>query len=78
MQIVDLFSGIGGFSLAGRWMGWKTVQFVEIDPFCRTVLAHHFPDAAIHNDIKTFNLETLKKSNWNPSTDDTILCGGFP
>jgi site-specific DNA-cytosine methylase len=27
---IDLFSGIGGFALAARWVGFETVQFVEI------------------------------------------------
>jgi DNA (cytosine-5)-methyltransferase 1 len=30
---IDLFSGIGGFALAARWVGIKTVQFVEIDKY---------------------------------------------
>ena len=38
MKHLDLFSGIGGFALAARWMGWETVQFVEIDEFCQKVL----------------------------------------
>jgi DNA (cytosine-5)-methyltransferase 1 len=77
MQVVDLFSGIGGFSFAGEWMGWKTVQFVEIDQYCQRILNKHWPEVPIHSDIKTFGIETLKKSNWNPS-DDTIIVGGFP
>ena len=77
MQIIDLFSGIGGFSLAGKWMGWDTVQFCEIEPFPQKVLAYHFPGVPIHNDIKTLNLEIIKKSKWNPSAD-TLVCGGFP
>jgi len=51
---IDLFSGIGGFALAARWAGIKTVQFVEIDPFCQKVLNKNFPGVPIHNDIKTF------------------------
>ena len=39
VQHLDLFSGIGGFALAARRVGWKTVGFCEIDPFCRRVLA---------------------------------------
>lgn len=77
MQIIDLFSGIGGFSVAGKRMGWNTVQFVERDKFCQRVLRYHFPDAAIHDDIKTFTLEILKKSRYDPAAD-TIVCGGFP
>ena len=77
MQMIDLFSGIGGFSLAGHWIGWETVQFVEIDAFCQKVLAKNFPGVPIHSDIKTFGIEQLKKSHWNPSAD-SIVCGGFP
>ncbi len=66
---VDLFSGIGGFALACKWNGIKTVQFVEIDPFCQKVLQKNFPGVSIHDDIKTFH--------W---TGDSpfILTGGFP
>lgn len=77
MQVIDLFSGIGGFSLAARWMGWQTVQFVEIDPFCQKLLSQNFPGIPIHNDVKTFDIDILKKSNWNPQAD-SIVCGGFP
>lgn len=77
MQIIDLFSGIGGFSLAGHWMGWDTVQMVEIDKFCQKLLKQNFPQANIHDDIKTFNIEILKKSRWNPHAS-SIVCGGFP
>lgn len=66
---VDLFSGIGGFALAARWAGIKTVQFVEIDPFCHKVLNKNFPGVPIHNDIKTF-----KYSGASPF----ILTAGFP
>jgi DNA (cytosine-5)-methyltransferase 1 len=42
MRILDLFAGIGGFSLAGHWMGWQTAAFVERDKFCQRVLAKNF------------------------------------
>ncbi len=77
MQIIDLFSGIGGFSLAGRWVGWETVQFCEWDNYCQKVLKKNFPNTPIHGDIKTLNYETIKKSGWNPLAD-TVVCGGFP
>lgn len=54
MTHLDLFSGIGGFALAARWAGIKTVQFVELDPFCQKVLNKNFPGVPIHDDIKTF------------------------
>jgi len=69
MTLLDLFSGIGGFSLAARWAGIETIQFVEIDPFCQKVLAKNFPGVPIHDDIKTFKAE--------PGSAD-IVSGGFP
>jgi DNA (cytosine-5)-methyltransferase 1 len=71
MKHLDLFSGIGGFALAARWMGWQTVQFVEIDSFCQKVLNKNFPNVPIHGDIKTFDGTELR------GTVD-ILTGGFP
>lgn len=66
---VDLFSGIGGFALSARWAGIKTVQFVELDPFCQKVLKKNFPGVPIHDDIKTFK--------WTGARP-FILTGGFP
>ena len=54
MKHLDLFSGIGGFALAARWMGWETVQFVEIDPFCQKVLKKHWPEVPIHDDVTDY------------------------
>jgi DNA (cytosine-5)-methyltransferase 1 len=68
--MIDTFSGIGGFSLAARWLGGiETVQFVEREPYCRHILAKHWPDVPIHDDICTFNPA--------PGSAD-IVCGGFP
>jgi DNA (cytosine-5)-methyltransferase 1 len=74
MQIIDLFSGIGGFSLAGRWMGWETIQFCEIDKYCQAVLGQHFPKVPIHDNIKTLKGGQIKINSNQP----TILVGGFP
>ena len=56
LKVLDLFSGIGGFSYAAEKIvgGYKTTQFVEIDPYCQSVLRKNFPNTPIHNDIKTF------------------------
>jgi site-specific DNA-cytosine methylase len=67
--MIDTFSGIGGFSLAARWLGGiETVQFVERDPYCQRILAKHWPTVPIHDDICTFNPA--------PGSAD-IVCGGF-
>ena len=55
LRMIDTFSGIGGFSLAARWLGGiETVQFVEREPFCHRILAKHWPTVPIHDDICTF------------------------
>ena len=71
MNHLGLFEGIGGFSLAARWMGWKTVAWCEWNPFGQKVLRHHFPEAEGHGDIT--KTDFTKYAN----TID-ILTGGFP
>jgi DNA (cytosine-5)-methyltransferase 1 len=66
--VLDLFSGIGAFSLGLSRAGCKTIAFCEIDPFCRKVLASHWPETPIHGDIKQITDF--------PFAD--IICGGFP
>lgn len=63
LRMLDCFSGIGGFSLAARWLGGiETVAFVEREPFCQKILRKHWPTVPIHNDITTFQpLELLDR-----------------
>lgn len=39
---IDLFSGIGGFALAAQWAGFKTVAFVEIEPYAQQIIIQNF------------------------------------
>lgn len=71
MTHASLFSGIGGFDLAAEWMGWQNVFNCEIDPFCRKVLAYHFPDAKQYENIKTTDF-TIHRGHID------VLTGGFP
>lgn len=71
MTHASLFSGIGGFDLAAEWMGWKNVFNCEIDPFCRKVLAYHFPNAKQYEDVKTTDF-TIHRGHID------VLTGGFP
>lgn len=71
MTVLDLFSGIGGFSLGlERTGGFKTVAFCEIEEFPRRVLAKHWPGVPIHRDVRK-----LKGSDVGPVD---VVCGGFP
>lgn len=72
MKVLDLFAGIGGFSLAAHWMGWETVAFVECDKFCQKVLRKNFgQDIEIHDDITTFSGKPFRGRV-------DIVTGGFP
>ena len=57
LKVLDLFSGIGGFSYAAHHLvgGFETTQFVEIDSYCQKVLHKNFPNVPIHHDITEFN-----------------------
>ena len=72
-RMLDLFSGIGGFSLAAQWC-WgdelEIVAFCEIDKFCQKVLRKHWPNVQIIG-----NIRDVKKTLSN--TID-LLTGGFP
>lgn len=55
MDVLDLFSNIGGHALGLHQAGdFRTVQFVEIEPRRQRLLAHHFPGTPISGDIRTF------------------------
>tara|TARA_Y100000296_G_scaffold63416_1_gene73837 strand:- start:330 stop:1295 length:966 start_codon:yes stop_codon:yes gene_type:complete len=60
LKVLDLFSGIGGFSIGlERTGGFETVAFCEIDPFCQRVLAKHWPGVPIFDDVRKLNGQVL-------------------
>ncbi|MFC1924274.1 DNA cytosine methyltransferase [Chloroflexota bacterium] len=59
MTHLSLFSGIGGIDIAAEWAGFKTVCFVEIDPYCQKVLAKHWPDVPVIGDIRDVTREKI-------------------
>lgn len=67
MNVLDLFSGIGAFSLGLERAGMRTAAFCEIDPFCRAVLRKHWPDTPCADDIRRLDVVTAD-----------LVCGGFP
>lgn len=75
MKVLDLFSGIGGFSLGLERAGFETVAFCEIEPFCQKVLKKHWADIPIYNDVTKLTKEVLENDGIY-SVD--VITGGFP
>lgn len=59
-QALDLFAGLGGFSLACRANGVRTACQVEIDPFLLAGLKRAWPESRHHDDIKTFDAKPYR------------------
>jgi len=91
MKHLDLFSGIGGFSLAADTVfGNVEHTFVEIDPFCQEILKKHWPESEVHHDIRQFITDTesresgeqtkreRRKDTGGGNSKVDILTGGFP
>ena len=72
MKVLDLFSGIGGFSLGLERAGMETVAFCEYDEKARLVLKKHWPEVPIYNDVRELNGRQFE----GQSID--LICGGFP
>lgn len=71
LRVLDLFSGIGGFSLGlERTGGFETVAFCEIEEFPRKVLRKHWPEVPIYHDVRE-----LTGADVGPVD---VICGGFP
>jgi DNA (cytosine-5)-methyltransferase 1 len=68
MKVIDLFSGIGGFSLGLESAGaFETIQFVENEPWCQKILAKNFPGVSIAGDIREYEGQRAD-----------VVVGGFP
>jgi DNA (cytosine-5)-methyltransferase 1 len=63
------FRALAAFSLGLERAGMTTVGFCEIDPFCRAVLAKHWPKVPCHDDIATREFT---------AGEADVVCGGFP
>lgn len=70
MNFGSLFSGIGGLDLACESVGWRCAWQVEIDPFCRAVLAKHWPDVERYEDVREVGADRLVPVD--------VIVGGFP
>ena len=75
LRVLDLFSGIGGFSLGlERTGGFETVAFCEIEPFPRKVLAKHWPEVPCYEDVTKLTGDILRRDGI--AVD--VITGGFP
>jgi DNA (cytosine-5)-methyltransferase 1 len=75
LRLLDLFSGIGGFSLGlERTGGFKTVAFCEIEPYARAVLRKHWPEVPCFDDVRTLTADRLAADGIAVDA----ICGGFP
>ena len=70
LKLLDLFSGIGGFSLGLESTGgFETIAFVEKDDFCQKVLKKHWPNTTIEGDIRNVKGDKYEAD---------VITGGFP
>ncbi|MDN5934486.1 MAG: DNA (cytosine-5-)-methyltransferase [Pseudonocardia sp.] len=74
MNVLSLFAGVGGLELGLERAGATTVGQVEIDPYCRQVLAKHWPEVPRHDDVRT--AVEWWRSESRPRVD--VVGGGFP
>lgn len=74
MNVLDLFTGLGGFSLGLERAGMRTVASCEVDPFCRRVIAKHWPDVPCYDDIRSLTATRLAADGIAAD----LVCGGFP
>lgn len=69
LRVLDLFSGIGGFSLGLDRAGFETVRFIERDPFCRSILEKHWRGVRCDDDVTTAEYQ---------KGEAEIITAGFP
>lgn len=80
MRELSLFTGAGGGILGSKLLGWKTVGYVEWEPYCQRVIRQRiedgiFDNAPIFGDIRAFNSEGYAEQ-YKGMVD--IVTGGFP
>ncbi|PIQ68546.1 MAG: DNA cytosine methyltransferase [Candidatus Taylorbacteria bacterium CG11_big_fil_rev_8_21_14_0_20_46_11] len=73
--VLDLFSGVGGFSLGLERAGMNTVAFCEQDETCQKVLKKHWPKTPIFSDVKTLTKHMLTSKGISKID---IITAGFP
>ena len=80
LRVLDLFSGIGGFSLGLEATGgFEVVAHCEIEPFCQEILHRYWPQVKLYKDIKELNYGQLETDGLiSKQGDIDLICGGYP
>jgi len=73
LNVLDIFSGIGGFSLGLEKAGMQTVAFCEINPFCQQILKKHWESIPVFPDVTK-----LTKEDFAGLPQIDVIAGGFP
>ena len=74
MKVLDLFAGIGGFTIGLERAGFETVAFCEIDLYAKKVLKKNWPGVPIYDDVRTITAERLASDGIRVD----VITGGFP
>lgn len=74
MNVLDLFSGIGGLALGLECAGMRTAAFCEREPYCRAVLRRHWPNVTCYDDVQTLDARRLAADGISVDA----IAGGFP
>jgi len=90
MKVLSLFSGVGGFDLALERAGMTVVAQAESDPYCRKVLARHWPEVPRYEDVRDVGVPLAGEHRrdrvgaragsveQHPYAGVDLICGGFP
>jgi DNA (cytosine-5)-methyltransferase 1 len=74
MRVLDLFAGIGGFTLGLERAGFETVAFCEIEPYAQKVLHKNWPGVKLYDDVRGITAERLAADGIGVD----VITGGFP
>jgi DNA (cytosine-5)-methyltransferase 1 len=74
VNVLDLFSGVGGFAVGLERSGMRTAAFCEIDPHNRRILSSQWPDVPIYGDVRELAAPRLRSDG----VVADLVAGGFP
>ena len=79
LKILDLFSGLGGFSLGLERTGnFETIAFCDNDRYSNLVLQKHWKGVKVYNDVKEITKERLESDGVEPPNTNPAFCVPAP